>query len=215
MSSGFAHADFPGMAWHGTRKLAVEGLGFAERASFFDRFPARAREIVRPDVWHRSQYTAGVSVRFLTNASTVAARWRLRFEREILTHMASTGACGLDLYVRDGRDWFWIGLGVPRSTAETVCRIVDLKWESAAEPREYQLYLPIFNGVDVLEIGLPADATLAAGPPRAQSRLKPLCFYGTSIVHGACASRPGMTYPAILGRRFDRPVLNFGFSGHA
>ncbi len=38
--------------------------------------------------------------------------------------------------------------------------------------------------------------------------------YGTSITQGACASRPGMVHTAILGRRFDRPVINLGFSGN-
>src|SRR5207253_3036884 len=32
--------------------------------------------------------------------------------------------------------------------------------------------------------------------------------------HGGCASRPGMCHPAILGRWFDRPVINLGFSGN-
>src|SRR5205823_4863904 len=41
-----------------------------------------------------------------------------------------------------------------------------------------------------------------------------IVFYGTSIVHGGCASRPGMSYPAILGRRLDRPFINLGFSGN-
>ena len=45
--------------------------------------------------------------------------------------------------------------------------------------------------------------------------MKPIVFYGTSIVQGGCAARPGMAYPAILGRRFDRPTLNLGFSGNA
>ena len=40
-------------------------------------------------------------------------------------------------------------------------------------------------------------------------------FYGTSIVQGGCASRPGMAYPAILSRRLDRPQINLGFSGNA
>jgi lysophospholipase L1-like esterase len=42
----------------------------------------------------------------------------------------------------------------------------------------------------------------------------PIVFYGTSITHGAGASRAGMTHVAILGRRFDRPVINLGFSGN-
>jgi lysophospholipase L1-like esterase len=44
--------------------------------------------------------------------------------------------------------------------------------------------------------------------------VKPLVFYGTSITQGGCASRPGMVHTAILGRRFERPVINLGFSGN-
>ncbi|MFL6546560.1 MAG: SGNH/GDSL hydrolase family protein, partial [Candidatus Udaeobacter sp.] len=43
---------------------------------------------------------------------------------------------------------------------------------------------------------------------------KPIVFYGTSIVQGAAASRPGMAYPAILGRRLNYPIINLGFSGN-
>jgi lysophospholipase L1-like esterase len=65
--------------------------------------------------------------------------------------------------------------------------------------------------VDRLEIGV--DATAAFNPigPRIEP---PMVFYGTSILHGASASRPGMAFPSILGRRLDRPVINLGFSGN-
>ena len=43
---------------------------------------------------------------------------------------------------------------------------------------------------------------------------KPILFYGTSIMQGACASRPGLAIPAILGRRLKRPTINLGFSGN-
>ena len=77
--------------------------------------------------------------------------------------------------------------------------------------REYAAYLPLYNGIESLEIGVPAGAKFAGLAPRAE---KPIVFYGTSITHGACASRPGMVHTAILGRRFDRPVINLGFSGN-
>jgi lysophospholipase L1-like esterase len=48
-------------------------------------------------------------------------------------------------------------------------------------------------------------------PPRKE---KSILFYGTSITQGGCASRPGMAFVNILGRRLDRRVLNFGFSGN-
>ena len=33
-------------------------------------------------------------------------------------------------------------------------------------------------------------------------------------MHGACASRPGISFPAILGRRLGRPIINLGFDGN-
>jgi len=80
------------------------------------------------------------------------------------------------------------------------------------ERARYTLYLPHGASVERVEIGIDPGATLA--PAYANGR-RPLCFYGTSIVHGFCASRPGMTYPAILGRRLGRPFINMGFSGNA
>ncbi|HVV00488.1 MAG TPA: SGNH/GDSL hydrolase family protein, partial [Verrucomicrobiae bacterium] len=38
--------------------------------------------------------------------------------------------------------------------------------------------------------------------------------YGTSILQGCSASRPGMAHSAILGRRFNWPIINLGFSGN-
>ena len=77
--------------------------------------------------------------------------------------------------------------------------------------REYLLYFPLYNGVEKVEIGVDADASFSGIKPR---RDKPVVFYGTSITQGACASRPGMAYPSILGRWLDRPVINLGFSGN-
>jgi lysophospholipase L1-like esterase len=42
----------------------------------------------------------------------------------------------------------------------------------------------------------------------------PVVFYGTSITQGGCASRPGMSYQAILGRRLNLNHVNLGFSGN-
>jgi hypothetical protein len=79
--------------------------------------------------------------------------------------------------------------------------------------REYLLYFPLYNGLRRLELGLPRGSTLERAAPRPPERRRPAVFYGTSVVQGGCASRPGMAYPAILGRWLDRPTVNLGFSG--
>ena len=87
----------------------------------------------------------------------------------------------------------------------------DLERPAEGTPRRFTLYLPLYNGLERLEIGAPTGTHFTPESPR---REKPLVFYGTSIMHGACASRPGMSITGILGRRLKRPIINLGFSGN-
>jgi len=196
--------------WHDARELAVEGKGWTDTKSFYDRLPARAENRVRPDVWSLSHDSAGMSVRFVSDATTITARWNLRRTSLAMSHMPATGVSGVDLYVKGQGSWHWLGNGRPEKQSEEKVLVRGLK----PGRREYLLYLPLYNGVDELSLGVPVGATLALPAPR-PSGMKPVVFYGSSIVQGGCAARPGMAYPAILGRRFDRPTINLGFSGNA
>jgi lysophospholipase L1-like esterase len=200
------------VSWHDARTLTLEGRAWDEPAlkSPFDRLPAKAEGVVRPPVWGNSRDSAGIAVRFVTDAKDIHARWTLTKDRLAMTHMPATGVSGVDLYARDGDGvWRWAAVGQPTGKSNSMALVNGL------DPgrREYLLYFPLYNGVSALEIGVPAGAEIAPGPPREPGLAKPMVFYGTSIVHGGCASRPGMVHTAILGRRLDRPVVNLGFSG--
>ncbi|HAX41272.1 MAG TPA: hypothetical protein DCY80_01785 [Solibacterales bacterium] len=200
----------PALGWTDVRQLRVEGQGWTETAAPFDRFPARAESSVRKAVWDLSRHSAGIAVRFVTNASTIHARWTLRNERLAMPHMPATGVSGLDLYVRLPNRWHWVANGRPLKTENEQALLRD--WPGGE--REYLLYLPLYNGVTSVEIGVPEGASLAPAPIR-PAGVRPIVFYGSSILQGGCASRPGMAYPAILGRMLDWPVINLGFSGNA
>ncbi len=197
--------------WYDIRLLGIEGQGWKEVEDPYDRLPSKAKGKVRGAVWSLSKHSAGMCVRFVTDATTIHARWTLTSSRLAMPHMPATGVSGLDLYVRadDGR-WRWLAVGRP--TAQT--NSVRLVGGIPAGRREYLLYLPLYNGVKSVEVGIPAKNELAKAAPRPESRRRPIVFYGTSITHGACASRPGMTHVALLGRWFERPVINLGFSGN-
>lgn len=203
-----AAAPAEGPAWHDVREWGIEGKGWQETESYFDRLPAKAKGVVRPPVWDLSRDSAGMCVFFETDAITISARWALRSSSLAMNHMAATGVSGLDLYARDERGrWRWAGIGRPEKQQ------TEAKLAEGLVPgrREYCVYLPLYNGVTSVEIGVPAGATFVPTPPRKE---KPILFYGTSIVQGGCASRPGMVHTSILGRRLGRPALNFGFSGN-
>jgi hypothetical protein len=200
----------PAPTWYNLSKLPVEGKGWSKTKHPYDRLPAHAEGIVRPPVWSLAQDSSGLRYRFVTNANSIRVRWKLRRSRLAMPHMAATGVSGLDLYVRDGDKWHWLAVGRPEKPDINEGTLISgLK----PERREYMLYLPLYNGVDSVEIGLPADAIFEQAPDRYKS-LKPAVFYGTSILQGGCAARPGMAYPSIIGRMLEWPTINLGFSGN-
>jgi len=199
-----------GIAWYDVQLLGVEGRGWSDTKAPFDRLPAKAEGVVRPAVWDLSRNSAGMVARFRTDATLLHARWQLTSERLAMPHMPATGVSGVDLYVKaDNGRWRWLAVGQPKEYPTNAARLVT---GLPSASREFLLYLPLYNGVSSVEIGIPQDSQLER-IPLPPSR-KPILFYGTSITHGACASRPGMVHTAILGRRLNRPVINLGFSGN-
>ena len=198
-----------GLAWYDVTTWGVEGriLPDQERQRWFDRLPSSAEQTVTTAVWNLSRHSAGMMVRFKTDATAIHVHYKLMNKNLAMSHMPATGVSGVDLYARDtdGR-WRWVQVARPSSQE------VKSKLVSGLAPgfREFAAYLPLYNGVESMSIGVAPGSKFEGMAPRT----KPIVFYGTSITHGACASRPGMVHTAILGRRFDRPVVNLGFSGN-
>jgi lysophospholipase L1-like esterase len=118
---------------------------------------------------------------------------------------------GVDLYVKDEKGtWRWLSVGQPKEGTKHAAALVT---GLPAKERDYCLYLPLYNGVSEVEIGVAAESKVAR-LVRDEAHRLPIVFYGTSITQGGCASRPGMVHTAIIGRRLDRPVINLGFSGN-
>jgi len=196
--------------WHDVTQWGVEGRGWVdqERSKWFDRFPAKAEKTVTKSVWGLSRHSAGMMVRFKTDADTIHAKWKVTSSRLGMPHMPPSGVSGLDLYARDSKGkWRWAAATRPSKQEMQAILLRGIK----PGMREYALYLPLYNGTESLAVGVPESAKFEGLGPR---KAKPLIFYGTSITHGACASRPGMVHTAILGRRLEMPVINIGFSGN-
>lgn len=199
------------LRWLNVTNLNVEGRGWTDTKLFYDRLPAKAEAKVRKPVWDLSRHSAGMCVRFVTDATTIHARWSLAGAWLHMQNMTAIGVSGLDLYVKtDDGTWHWLGVGQPTAQTNSVKLVENL----IPGQREYLLYLPLHNGLTLLELGVaPTNALTPAGAWGTGER-KPIVFYGTSITHGISASRPGMVHTAILSRRFNWPVINLGFSGN-
>jgi lysophospholipase L1-like esterase len=198
------------LTYRSIREARIEGQAWANTKAPFDRLPAKAEGVVRDPVWNLSRHSAGIVARFVTDAAQIDVRWTLKQERLALPHMAATGVSGIDLYIRDRGRWRWLATARPTKFPTNEWSLVK---EMTGGRHEYMLYLPLYNGVESVAIGLSEGATFVPGPRR-QTGVRPVLVYGTSIVHGGCATRPGMAYPAIVGRKLDWPMINLGFSGN-
>lgn len=200
------------VAWFNVEDWGVEGKGWVETKKYFDRLPAKAEGEVRGAVWNLSRHSAGMMVQFQSDSAAIHVRYQLSSPGLDMVHMPATGVSGVDLYADNGQgEMRWVNVSRPTSQKVNARLVAGLDALPDKKPRAFQLYLPLYNGVDKLEIGVSAKSRFKAVGPRTENRI---VFYGTSIMHGACASRPGMSISAIVGRRLNRPVINLGFSGN-
>ena len=197
-------------AWYDALDIGLEGQAWTAMKHPYDRLPAQAEGKVPEKVWTLSRHSAGLSVGFVTDSPVVSVRWSLRLEDLAMNHMAATGVSGVDLYAKRGETWRWVATGRPEKVKGNEKVLVD---GAPAGRHEYRLNLPLYNATDSLQIGVQAGSALAKAPAYPGGLAKPMLFWGTSILQGGCASRPGMAYPSIIGRRMHRPVINLGFSG--
>ena len=189
----------------------IEGQAWPEEnGQPYSRLPARAQKGVSAEVWNLSQQSAGLMIRFKTTAERIIIRYQIT-GAQAMPHMPATGASGIDLYAVDATGTLLWCAGKYAFKDTVQYTFSDLKPERAgATGTEYRLYLPLYNTVRWLEVGVPSSDSLVPLPVR---KKQPIVVYGTSIAQGACASRPGMAWTAILSRRLDMPLINLGFSG--
>ncbi len=200
--------------------LPVLGKGFDDCVrqndtisdGYFTRLPADLQGVVRKAVWDLGQNSAGLAIRFRTNSKCIGAEWR-PLNNFGMSHMTPTGVRGLDLYALVDGEWLFVGAGQPngKKSRNVFIRKMD------GQMREYIMYLPLYDGVKNLSIGI--DSTAVIEKPHVADLVPseknlPIVFYGTSVTQGGCATRPGMAYPSIIERKLHRETINLGFSGN-
>ncbi|NCC46608.1 MAG: hydrolase [Bacteroidia bacterium] len=192
--------------------LMLIGKGFEETTVKYGRVPEALRQELRPELLNLGSNSAGLAVRFSTNSSYVGVKWTV-MHNVSMNHMPSTGIKGMDLYVLENGKWHYVGTARPTGKENFAVFVKGMTRHN----REYIAYLPLYDGVEKVEIGVEPEAQLRM-PQNTRlvksGQKKPVVFYGTSITQGGCASRPGMAYTSILGRMLDRETINLGFSGN-
>ncbi len=195
--------------YHDASKFPLLGKISNATETRYERLPANLKDVSRPPVWNLGKNTAGLAVRFCSDSRQISVKWEV-LNDITMNHMAPTGIKGLDLYCLENDAWTYVNTARPSGKRSEAIIISNME----KKEREFMIYLPLYDGVTSLEIGI--DSTAFIGQPKINlpEQSKPVVAYGTSILQGGCASRTGMAHTNILSRKLNREVINLGFSGN-
>lgn len=196
--------------FHDASAFPLLGKATGNTLTRYERLPDSLQHISRKPLWELGRNSAGLAIRFRSNSTRIAAKWEV-LRNMNMNHMTATGIKGLDLYCLQDGKWVFAGSGRPQGKVNQATIVKDM----LPEEREYLLYLSLYDGVVSLSIGVDSLSLIDGPAVDLPVRTKPLVFYGTSILQGGCASRPGMAHTNILERRLNRECINLGFSGNA
>ena len=205
------HATFAdGQKWIDGKGLPLEGRAFENVDWFYDRLPSNVSTNVNEGVRTMKHHTSGMLFRFKTDSRRLSFKWIPYFEELAMDHMPATGVSGIDVYRYDESAGRWVYAKSGRIWDAKKGGTLSMDWTPGTP---CLVNLPLYNGIRSFKLGVESNATVSALGPRASGVKKPVVFYGTSITHGGCASRPGLSFVNVIGRDLDVPVVNLGFSG--
>lgn len=180
--------------------------GIFKENGTYRRLPEDIARNISDGVYLLHSHNAGGRVRFVTDSQYIVIYAKMSVVSK-MPHFALTGSAGFDLYA----DNYYVKTFVPpfdiKDGYESIIEFTDKKI------REITINYPLYSSVSELYIGLEERAVLKEAKPYKND--KPIVYYGSSITQGGCASRPGMSYQAIVSREFNYDYINLGFSGSA
>ena len=215
MAADNAVVDTNGVKWIDGKFLPIEGrwtLGNA--TNYYSRLPDTLTANVNAGVRRMRSHTSGMLFRFRTDSKFLVIRHTPLDGWHAMPHMTEVGTSGWDVYRLDkasGR-WRFVASNHRASTdkGNPGARVKRIAWTAGDE---CIINLPLYNGVKEFSLGIASGAKIEAPSPWASGVTKPVVFYGTSITHGGCATRPGLGFVNMAGRDLQMPVYGLGFSG--
>ncbi len=203
-------APFDDIKWLDVKDapFRIHGLKVCEKGKRFLRMPDADAKRVSDGVRALNTHTSGGRIRFRTNSKYIAIKVDMP-DSGAMPHMTPLAQNGFDLYTSDNGRHKWAAVFLPGERNhgyEAWCTTDGVT-------HTYTMYMPIFSSVNELYIGLESGAEVEVAEDYTVA--KPVLFYGSSITHGACASRSGNIYEAMISRMYDCDYYNLGFSGRA
>ena len=207
--------------WYDARDLQFEGQAKWETlAKPYDRLPADAKGTVTEGIWNMGHHSTGYTVRFVPESDIIRIKWQADDVNWYDPQMNPCALGGIDVYEWRGEGkgtggWYFVRLGKPvpkgKSRPQSCKASLDVEWKPGVP---CLVNFPLRATIGEFKIGVKKGAKIEKTFAH-KTADKPVVIYGTSIVHGCNASRPGMGFVNIAGRIADVEMIDLGFSGSA
>lgn len=197
-----------------TQPLQIVNFPWLEEDNQYCRLPQRmlgkVRELLALVAWQ----PAGGMLRFSSDTQNIALKVKLKDNyvgpKSLRTLMPILS--GFDVYT-NGRFRENIRPDKNKKTFRVELAFTNRGGIFPEGMKQWDIYFPLHNPIESIEIGVDSHAQIAAPAPFASD--KAIVFYGSSITQGFCASRPSNTFPAMIGRALNHEVINLGYGGNA
>ena len=205
----FLNASAQEIKWHNAADLTVIGKAIPTSKPFA-RIDGDVYKFNNKTIDTYAGYSTGLAVLFETDSPTIRARWTTGGGNSG-ANMAAILTKGLDLYIMKDGKWVFAGVGTPvMRKAPFSNHEGPIVTDMTKDAKQCILYLPLFDNLESLEIGIVDGSVIK---PMDNPFRHNIIVHGSSITHGASASRAGMTYAARFGRDNGLYTCNLGFSG--
>ena len=196
-----------GVVWYkvNANDMDLYGTHACEGEALSCRVPYDIASKCNAGVVESSVYGAGVRLRFGTDSATISIRAEYNTNTEH-SCMTLCGTYGFDLYKcqDDGTEVFRHMFRPPNEFNRKAHEndMYTVKKDSGLT--YYTLNFPLYSEVTSLYIGIDEGSKLTRGMKYKNDL--PVVFYGSSITHGAAASRPGNIYESFIAQKYN---MNF------
>lgn len=204
-----------GILWHKVdcSNMDLYGTDMSVKDSITCRIPDDVAKKCNPGIMEQCNYSAGVRLRFGTDSRTICIRAEYGKHHDSIC-MSLCATFGFDLYKceDDGHEVFRHMFRPPLDfDKKNLCNDPYIVKDEGFT--YYTLYFPIYSEVENLYIGV-EDGSVFTNGTKYLNEL-PVIFYGSSITHGAVASRPGNIYEGFISQKYNLNYVNLGFGGSA
>lgn len=191
------------------------GVFYEKETERFVRMPSGIADSVSKNVGILNANTAGGRIRFSTDSTRISVSVKYRGLTSA-PHLSFLGACGCVLLEERENETTFVYSFMPGYYGNKQEKKIEngysiTKKIDGGTVKNYILYLPNYNDVSELKIGIDENAFVGHG--KKYREIKPILYYGSSITQGGCASRADNSYQALISKWTNTDYINLGFSG--